>query len=68
LIYSTLELLCDLKKEIKRLMPNTKITNEIISELLVGQRGRHYESKITQVRRSAYKGKKYLIAEDVIEE
>ncbi len=48
-------------------MPNIKVTNEIISELLVGQKGRQFESKMTQARRSAKNEKTYLIAEDVIE-
>ena len=57
MIYTTLELMSNLKKEIQRLMPNRKVTNEIISELLVDQKDRQFESKMTQTRRSAKNGK-----------
>jgi len=67
MIYNTIEFLHDLKKEAQRLMTGTIITNNLMSELLTGQKGRHYESKKTLVVQYAKNGKIYLIAEDVLE-
>ena len=43
MIYNTIEFLDDLKKEAQRLSPGTIVTNNLMSELLTGQKGRHYE-------------------------
>ena len=67
MIYDTIEFLDDLKKETQRLMPRTIVTNNLMSELLTGQKGRHYESKKTLVVKYIKNGKRYLIAEDVLE-
>ncbi len=67
MIYNTIDFLDDLKKESQKLMSRKIITNKIISELLTGQKDRHYEIKKTLVKRYAKNKKIYLIAEDVLE-
>ena len=65
--YNTIDLLDVLKKEAQKLMPRSKITNELMSKLLTGTKGRHYEIKKTLVKSYKKKKKRYLIAEDVLE-
>ena len=67
MIYNTIEFLHDLKKESQRLMPGIIVTNNLMSEFLTGQKGRHYESKKTLVVQYTKNGKIFLIAEDVLE-
>jgi len=67
MIYNTIDFLDDLKKETQKLMPGKIVTNKIMSELLTGQKGRHYETKKTLVERYTKNEKIYLIAEDVLE-
>lgn len=67
MIYETIEFLHDLKKEAQRLIPKIIVTNKLMSELLTGQKGRHYEIKKTLVVLYAKNEKIYLIAKDVLE-
>ena len=66
LTYNTLEFLDDLKKEANKLTHDIIITNEIMSDLLTNQLGRHYENKRTLVNRYKKKGKIYLITKGVL--
>jgi len=66
MIYNTIEFLHDLKKEAQRLMAGTIVTNNLMSEIITGQKGRHYEIKKTLVVQYSKNGKIYLIAEDVL--
>ena len=55
MIYTTAQFLDDLKKEVQKQLVGKNITNAIMSELLTGQKGRHYESKKTLVKNYAKK-------------
>lgn len=66
MIYTTAQFLDDLKKEVQKQLVGKNITNAIMSELLTGQKGRHYESKKTLVKNYAKKGKTYLIAKEIL--
>lgn len=67
MIYTTNQLLDDLKLEAQILSGNV-FTNKIMSELLTGQKGRHYEIKKTLVKNYEKKGKTYLISLEVLKE
>ena len=68
MIYTTSQFLDDLKDEVNNLSNGRIITNEIISELLTGQKGRHYESKKTLIKKYHKIGKNYLISIEIVNE
>jgi len=65
--FTTAQLLDGLKEEVQRLLVGKVITNEIMSELITGHKGRHYESKKTLVKSYAKKGKIYLISKEILD-